>query len=323
MRDFAIFILCHRGDFHLTKILCQSIRYFCGQIPIVLIKDGDFSIAQLAKLGNIRELEARSYPEPLRHVRGWGLTRFKAFFQSEYERFLCLDSDVALVGDVLGLPYMPTDFFVDTSGMKPIEGGGSAGASPVEWTERGSFPAWAETYTFNIDKISALDPDFSLDDLMLFNSGQIFGRTGLLPLELVLECAERCQRQDGTFSLYDQGILNYVLNKGHQEGLFRLDGARFRIAGGYQGSADFPDLTRESLLGRTFASRALIHWAGVKHHRLHKFPFAFVLQEFQDQYYAHLPPGSRLVDESRRAASFLFQQIRSRAYKLKRKFKAA
>ena len=51
MKDIAIYICCYRGDKHLVKTLCESIRFFCGQIPIYLIKDGEFSTAQVRQLG--------------------------------------------------------------------------------------------------------------------------------------------------------------------------------------------------------------------------------------------------------------------------------
>jgi len=122
MNNFAVCICCHAGDYHLTKILCASIRHFCGQVPIFLIKDGDFSTSQVQQWGQIYEFNPAGVPEPLWRLRGWGIKKLYAFFQPNYERFLYLDADIVLLNDPFRLPFYSSDFYVDTCGIQGIEG---------------------------------------------------------------------------------------------------------------------------------------------------------------------------------------------------------
>jgi hypothetical protein len=62
LEDIAIYICCHAGDYHLAKILCASVRYFCGQVPIFLIKDGEFSTAQVRRWGQIYDFNPTAVP---------------------------------------------------------------------------------------------------------------------------------------------------------------------------------------------------------------------------------------------------------------------
>ncbi len=318
MKEFAIFVLCYAGDFHLTKCLCQSIRYFCGDVPIVLLKDGNFDTSQLYKLGHICEYDRACSPAPLRKLKGWGVNKLHAFFQQEYERFLYLDSDIALVGNVLRLPFRTADFYVDTAGMRPIV---APGEKPTPWVKRGKFPRWVKPYTFDPEKIVEFDPDFNLDKVLLFNSGQMFARPGLLDLDQVLDCLEHWNKNAGLFLSPDQGILNYLLNKGHQQGRWTLDGEPFRIGGSYETPRDFPALTHDKLLMGDLTERALIHWAGVSHYRLGDYTFAFVLREFQNQYYRHFPFWTRWLDEAKRLGFWVTQQIHAYAYALQLKLR--
>ena len=111
MKDIAIYICCYRGDKHLVKTLCESIRFFCGQIPIYLIKDGEFSTAQVRQLGGIYEFNQFQVPEALRGLQGWGIKKLYAFFQADHERFLYLDADIVLLRNPFLLPFHNFDFY--------------------------------------------------------------------------------------------------------------------------------------------------------------------------------------------------------------------
>ncbi len=284
--DFAIFIGCYRGDFFLAKILCASIRYFCGDVPIVLIKDGAFDTSQILVLGNIAEFDREWVPAPLRSLRGFGVTKLMTFFQTRHPRYLYLDADICLVNNVLQLPFQKTQFYVDTTYLTEV--GLQADAPPLNWTEAIGNPDWVRQYIFDPALISSFDPTFQFNELILFNTGQFFGTTGQIDLDLLLACLDFSAGQTEAFALKDQGILNYLLNKGKQEKRFTLSGEDFKIGGGYETPADYLDLTLETLRAGTFDKRWLIHWAGVSALELERYNFSFVLEEFQRQYYRRL-----------------------------------
>jgi hypothetical protein len=295
MSDFAVFITTYKGDFHLAKIAAQSVRHVCGpDVPIVLIKDGAFDSSQINCLGNVTEFDRTKAPVELRGLSGWGIPKLLAFFQTDYERFLLLDADTVLVSDPNPVSLADAEFIVD----------------PYEDGDRPSdFRQWARAGIFDLDLITTYDPRFSLSDVVFFNSGQIFGTAGLLPLDATLNTLGHWQRQTGLFSA-DQGILNYLFNKGHQEGWWKLKPVKFKIGAGYEPETQFPGLTVESLRTKRYAERVVIHWAGVKQHRLSRLPYAFVAQEFQSQYYHRLPLHARYVDEAQRSAAFYRRKMR-------------
>jgi hypothetical protein len=306
MDDIAIYICCWRGDSHLVKTLCESIRYFCGEIPIFLIKDGEFSTSQLRRLGRIHEFNPAEVPEPLRGLRGWGIKKLYAFFQEDYERFLYLDADIVLLNDPFRLPFQDSDFYVDISGFQG-----------VDWPQqgiscRGPFPSQAICYTFDPFEIIGFDARFDLDNVLLFNSGQIFGRSGLLELNRVMRCIEELKKEAGLFCCADQGILNYLLNKGHQERHFTLGGECFRIPG-YDLPEKWPKLTVRTVLDGTFQDRRLIHWAGPCK-RGKEVPYGSILEAFQGLYYRRFPPGVHSLDA---AQQFLSHRLRGITLRLK------
>jgi hypothetical protein len=303
LEDIAVYICCHAGDYHLAKILCASIRYFCGQVPIFLIKDGNFSTSQVQELGQIYEFNPAEVPEPLWRLRGWGIKKLYAFFQRDYERFLYLDADIVLLNDPLRLPFQDFDFFVDTCGFQ-----GVAGPRPgIRF--RGAFPLEAAPYTFDPAKIQLFDPQFDLQEVLLFNSGQIFGRSSLLDMDEVRHCFEKLQKGNALF-FWDQGVLNYLLNKGHQEGRFTLNGECFRIPG-YDPPENWPTLTPQGVLNGDFHDRSLIHWAGPSK-RGKGVPYGSILKAFKTLYYRRLHPFAYLLDVAQRVLSSRLRGVTQR-----------
>ncbi|HEY6328536.1 MAG TPA: putative nucleotide-diphospho-sugar transferase [Blastocatellia bacterium] len=295
MSDFAVFITTYKGDFHLAKLACQSVRHHCGpEVPIVLIKDGGFDSLQIECVGNISEFDRGKAPAELRNLSGWGIPKLLAFFQKDHKRFLLLDADTALVSHPFRISTNDAEFVVD----------------PYEERDRpADFRDWARAGIFDLDRISQYDRRFSLDNVVLFNSGQIYGTAGLLPLKETLAALDQWNRQTGLFSA-DQGILNYLFNKGHQEGWWNLKPDKFKIGAGYEPESRFPGLTVSSLRAKRYNERVVIHWAGVKRHRLSELPYAFVAQEFQSQYYDRLPPHARYLDEAGRSAAYCRRKLR-------------
>jgi len=303
MNNIAIYVCCHAGDYHLAKILCASIRHFCGQVPIFLIKDGDFSTSQVQQLGQIYEFNPAEVPEPLRRLRGWGIKKLYAFFQRDYERFLYLDADIVLLNDPFRLPFQDFDFFVDTCGFQGVDGPRAG----IRF--RGAFPLEAARYTFDSAKIQLFDPQFDLQEVLLFNSGQIFGRTGLLDVNSVIPCFEELEKGIDFF-FWDQGILNYLLNKGHQEGRFTLGGECFRIRG-YDPPENWPALTPQAVLNGEFHDRTLIHWAGPSK-RGKQLPYGSILETFRTLYYRRFHPLAYPHDVARQAFSSRFRGMAQR-----------
>ena len=303
LKDVAIYVCCYPGDYHLAKLLCESIRYFCGQIPIFLIKDGKFSTLQINRLGNIYEFKETDVPEQLKGVRGWGLQKLFAFFQRDFERFLYLDADIVLLKNPFVIPFQKFDFYVDTSGFKDLNG-------PLPGIGfRGSFPLAAAPYTFDPIKLGHFDAEFDLQNVLLFNSGHIFGKSSLLDADTVKKCVDEVNK-GGNLFFWDGGILNYLFNKGHQEGRFTLGGECFRIFGS-DPPEKWPALTVRAVLDGTFQDRVLIHWAGPSKRGKEIF-YGSILEAFRTLYYRRLHPLAYPLDVARRALSTRFRGMAQR-----------
>ena len=312
MKDLAIYVCCYSEDYHLAKILCESIRFFCNQVPIFLIKDGKFSTLQIHRLGNIYEFEESDVPEQLKGLRGWGLRKIFAFFQRDYERFLYLDADIVLLKNPFIIPFKKFDFYVDTSGFKDLDG------SIPGIRFRGSFPIAAARYTFDPIGIGLFDPQFDLKNVLLFNSGHIFGKSGLLDADTVKNCVEELNK-GGNLFFWDGGILNYLLNKGHQEGRFTLGGECFRIFGS-DPPEKWPTLTAKSVLDGTFQGRTLIHWAGPSK-RGKEIPYGPILKAFQTLYYRRLHPFAYPLDVAHLTLATRFREMVQRLRRVRSAFR--
>ncbi len=109
----AIYIICHKHDYFLTKILVSSIRYYYPETEIFLIKDqihGPFSTSELEKYFKVKIV--------ILGKRRFGWTSAKIFLllskKLKGEKIFLLDSDVIFVGKVLDLiaPYVETNDFI-------------------------------------------------------------------------------------------------------------------------------------------------------------------------------------------------------------------
>lgn len=269
----------------MAKILCQSIRYFCGDVPIYLLKDGEINTHQIEQLGNIFHFDETSLPKSIRQLNGF-YSKIKVFFGTNYDRFLFLDADTVLINNILQLPFLSCDFYVNLT----IDN-----LNDQETRNRVSY------LVFDVEKLKNFDPEFHDPIITTFNSGQFFAQTGLLPEDLVIRCVEVSSPKNNNgpiFKFGDQGILNYIFNKGKKLGWFRTGGSNFTIFPSWEPPGKFPSLSLETLRSGSFKERSLIHFTTpARKFRLRDHDYSFVLEEFYRQYYAKYPPYQRFLDQ--------------------------
>lgn len=284
MDDFCIYLATYAGDYQYAKVACESIRYFCGDaVPIILVKDGEFDTAQLESLPNISSLDSRGMPGITRRFPR-NMNKLKLFYDSRYPRFLYLDADIVLVSDILALPFREVDFYVPATHENLTDPQTRINVSYV---------------VMNLDQLALFDPDFPQDSMISFNTGAFFGiKTPAIIPDLERAVLYWLEHQELLFKRYDQGIINYVLNKAAWRGDVTLGGTHFTIMPPWETEAKFPALTRESMLNRSFTERALIHYTTPARRPLFRhFPFAFAPMTFYRRYYARFPASVRLQDE--------------------------
>ena len=182
LKDVAIYVCCYAGDYHLAKILCESIRYFCGQVPIFLIKDGDFSTSQVGSWEMSMNLTKRMF------LSNWecgvgAYKNFMHFFSGIISGFFI---SMRILSSSRTLSPSPFESLTFTLTLQVLKTSMvlSRESVPVE-----VFPLAAARYTFGSNgEPGQFDPEFDLDNVLLFNSGQIFGQSGLLELDSVMHC---------------------------------------------------------------------------------------------------------------------------------------
>lgn len=290
MTNFCVYVATHKGDFHYAKILCASVRYFCGDVPIFLLKDGDFNTDQIKVLGNIHEYDyARSPVELASFIHSWN--KFRVFFDSEFDRFLFLDADIVLVRDILTLPWPEYDFLADME-IKDL-----------------TDPAVRESVqriTFDFDRIHLFDPEFIVDNTFLkFCSGHFFARTGIFDLDDIVRIVDhkRNAPEDELvfYPMWDEGMLNYLVNKGVQQNKLTASSAKISLPL-WEPRESFPGMTVTNVMSKTYNGRYyLLHfYTPRKRDIFRNHVYGDLLLAFNDWYYSHLSLTMRLrTDVSR------------------------
>jgi hypothetical protein len=250
--DFGINIACYRADYPFAKACVASIRRHLGDVPVCLFVDGDFSVRELERTYGIRAIYARDVadPELRRRSYGYGLTKMIVFWESPFERFLYLDADTVIWGDVLdGLDVARADFI---------------------------FNAPHEAYTEHILKDQYFDYDrlfehtrwFPWQGLPYFNTGAFIARRGLFSTADYYELLDLKLQDDSLMPTGEQGILNVMVFRAAAEARITVAQAALQTVVPVVAAAELQQ--RFPIPGDPLAfrsppeNRSIIHWAGAK-----------------------------------------------------------
>ncbi len=100
--EFGAIVCAAPGDYLFAKGTCASIRYFMPDLPIALLVDGNLQTDLLEQTYQVQVIRKTDITDPwlAKHSFGWGITKMLAFWYSPFERFLYLDSDTIVWGDI-------------------------------------------------------------------------------------------------------------------------------------------------------------------------------------------------------------------------------
>ncbi len=268
MKIERIYIACCRRDIRWTQCCVASIRCWYPDMPISLIKDdsgGAFDTSDLERFWQVDVMHAGT------RYFSWGLGKIEPMVLPQRQRCLILDSDIVFLGRVLDpLEDCDEDFVIN----------GFDGKEDVE------------RYFFSTEGLHKLDPSFDLTLAdFIFNTGQmavtsgVLGRSDFSPF-LNGDVPQQLRRPDVFFNA-DQGIVNYLVLKGVQEGRISLRRVNFMWW-----ANDQPEgVVRIQDLGPDSPYKHLLHWAGPKSAVFSAMKHADVLRHFEAAYYARLPQG--------------------------------
>jgi len=263
----CVYIAVSARDARYTRICVASVRYFYPDIPIRLLVSGRLQRGLADELRQYWNVGTAELP---RGEYGWGFVKLEALFAPPGEKFLVLDSDTVLTGQVLETwNEFPASFLVDDEEQSEAD------------TKR---------LYYDWEKVRKIDPS-ARPPRFVFNSGQWFGTGGVLTRDDFAPWVEwtmpRTLRHPEHFMPGDQGILNYVLNqKAAIDGLCVERRQIMRWPGHAMDGLDVESVSKRA------AAPLVVHWAGMKRVRQRDMIGADLLAFFEKVYYQRLPAGN-------------------------------
>jgi hypothetical protein len=254
---FGVVIAAMPEHMHWVRGVCASIRHFMGDTPICLLLDGKSSTSDLQESYDLRaidrgELEGRGLGE----LSGSTKAKLAALWVAPFDTFLFLDADTIVWGDVRRLADLDRfDFVLDM----PIGTRRSRKAVMDANAARRQFP-----------QFDALGHE---EDYV--NTGAFFARRGMLELGRYRDLVRFSQTHPRVF-LNDQGIFNFMVFSGSDEGALRLDHQELQIK---VGETELTELKQRFRFrgGRPLVTGApvVIHWVGTLKPRVRERPDDF------------------------------------------------
>jgi hypothetical protein len=239
-REISIVVFANAKDFFLSKICISSIRYFYPEIEIFIVKDelnGKFNTRIVEQRFNVKLLKLS------KKYFGWAAAKLHFLIEvNEDKSFLCLDSDIVFVGNVLNkLKNSNSDFIVSSE-----------------------FYDWTDTV-----KRVFVDPDKIINYYPMYRFPGFFfngGQTLVNPSKIRLDDFNGAfnpfvypyYMDFETFNCVDQSILNGLLPALYAENRITLEGVEFMksstdfFENKYRNPRDIINMNNEFL----------IHWAG-------------------------------------------------------------
>jgi hypothetical protein len=238
----GVIILVSAGDVYLAKACCASIRQSMGSIPITLLVDGRHTdTAEIERIPNVKRMVAQERMDSeLAHLCTGFWVKLLIFWESPYERFLYLDADTLVWGDIRAYAeFDKFDFIAAFDFKRPRI------FATAEEVQR---------YVFDVDYIKTINPDLDWHGQELANNGVFFARRGVFSKERLLKLRLLpCWRN------YEQGVLNYLRWSAMRDGIPRVSGTRLQIL-----PAEKDYRLEDRLMPRDYRQPAIIHWIGKK-----------------------------------------------------------
>ncbi len=227
---------------------CASIRYFLPDTPIAVIADRDVCVDELVRVYDVTVLRTNSYLHTFAiPLSGNYYVKWVAFLDAPFDRFLYLDSDAIVWGNVLARLQLQDHQFMSLNTSVPD----SADALNNWW--------------FDPVALRQLDPQFDPWGKPLFCAGAFAAWKSLFTISEMRELLKLYHQHESVFRFGDQGFFNYAVFRKQQRGEIRVSSCDVQIPA--------PDLTDEEFLRRFsldqlqrghFPECAVLHFCGIK-----------------------------------------------------------
>jgi len=210
-----------------------------GDIPITLLVDGAAAdTRELERLYGVKRMVVQEVAseEEARLCTGTPWTKMLLFWISPYERFLCLDADVLVWGDLRKYAeFDKYDFIVTHRFHHSVK------------FER---PEELLGCVSDVDVFKKLDPALNWRGQEEDNTGVFFARRGIFPRESLMAL-----RRMDCWTCFESGVFRYLHWKALREGTPRTIGHKLQLF-----PADENSCPEDRFLPRDCKRPAVIHW---------------------------------------------------------------
>lgn len=248
-KNFGIVLTTYIGDFYFTKALLASIKKFMPEIPICIIQDGEFELGDVMTTYNITHVIKKKDVKNdfLReNCMGSRCSNLVAFFESPFEKFLYLDSDLVLWGNILNHINLDAFDFIHNEPHEPY----------TEKIYKGQY--------FDCDKLFEHTEYFDWKGCHFFNSGVLISKRGIFDFNEFKQIIELWKRDKKLLPTDPQSILNVLVFRNKLKDKIKVGEAHLQTV--------VPVINRQTL-DATFCIQnnepvvkqdTVIHWAGIK-----------------------------------------------------------
>jgi hypothetical protein len=272
MDNFGVIVIVSKNDLLFAKGCCASIRYFMPGVPICLLVDGDFPLEGLDTAYGAQVLRRRDVKNEFlrKESYGWGITRLIAFWESPFERFLLIDADTNLWGDVRQhADFGQYDLIIDNP---------KYGYSDDD----------LELYFFDRQMMRDHFPHFDIHHHPYVCPAVLMSQRQVFDLDEYQAILRFTKQHPDKFKCGDMGFINYMFFNGEAKRQFRLGAKDFQYL-----VCDFKPEETEANFGfadgkpHLTTPPTVMHWTGTAKPTYHN-PFGYYTRPmvfFREQFY--------------------------------------
>lgn len=299
--------VCSR-DIHYARACCASIRFHMPSANICIIADGRVSTVDLERVycASVLRPEQASDPFLASHGHGTGFVKLIPFWEGPFERFMYLDADTVVQGDIRSICE-----FEDYDVVGAVQ-------SDVD-VELGFIKKWF----FDPATIQLVFPGYRYEQHLrsFFCTGVFFGTRGVLNLDLYQRLILIRERYPHAFFGNDQGVINALFQIETQIGALKAHYLPFQV--------NIPDYSLEELNARfgddcqdLKTEPVVLHWSGYKPGLLNRRIYQAPMKQMR---YLHLKNAAKLdgrIADLVLAYEDLLADVRRKLHGLRRRTKA-
>jgi len=233
----GVVILVWSGDVYLAKACCASVRQSMGDIPITLLVDGAATdTRELQRLHGVERMVVQEVADAefIRLCAGSPWTKMLLLWTSPYERYLCLDADLLVWGDLRAYAEFDKYDFIFTY----------QNSFRFETLEQ------LRSCTSDPSVFEKLDPLLDWRGKDGINTGVFFGRRGQFQKESLM-----AMRRLDCWSCYEAGVFQFLYWRAMRDGNPRTIAHKLQLF-----PADQSSRPEDRFLPRDCHRPAIIHW---------------------------------------------------------------